>query len=752
MSRSTASPVPGADASTLERPALLERAVEDMARRRRAGEQPIAEEYFQRYPELAQELDVALELIAEEMSLRQEVGEEPTATEYARRFPQWRRQVAALADCQRLLAAECRRPRFPAAGETVGAFRLLAEIGRGAHGRVFLATQPAHADRPVVLKLTAGGSREHLSLSRLQHTHIVPLYSFHDFPARGLRGLCQPYFGGLTLAALFDALAAVPLAQRTGRDVLGALETAQAPVPIPLAVQGPACQFLARASYVQVVCWLGACLADALQYAHERGLLHLDLKPSNVLLAADGQPMLLDFDLARSCLGAGDPAPERLGGTPGYMAPEHEAAMTAVSEGRTLPTAVDGRADVYALGLLLSALLGIDASAKRKPLASVGLADLLARCVAADPTDRYPTAGDLAGDLRRHLADQPLRGVANRSLPERWRKWRRRRPFVLPLYGLLLATALTGGGWFWHVNRQLTAAEEALHRGEEQLLQRHYVEAMHLFHSGAALADDVPFACELRRALAEGAQRAKQGQAAAELHELCERVRGAYDVDELTADQARELEAHCADLWQQRERITEQLSRQSAPGLDEQVADDLLDLAIVLANLRARLSSEGGSDAALAILDEAVQLCGPRQVLAVEGGAHGRAPGAANSRAARAAWEHYALGRAYLRAGNLDTAAAELDRALECEPQSFWANFTSGVCASRRGRPADALASFSACAALLPHSAACFYNRGRAYAELGRLDAARRDLEHALALDPHHEPARELLGRLAPPQ
>ena len=105
-----------------------------------------------------------------------------------------------------------------------------------------------------------------------------------------------------------------------------------------------------------------------------------------------------------------------------------------------------------------------------------------------------------------------------------------------------------------------------------------------------------------------------------------------------TADQARGIEAHCADLWQQRERITEQLSRQSAPGLDEQVADDLLDLAIVLANLQrlpviGRRVTAGlrhprrGSRAAVRVVVT---------VLAVEGGAHGRVPvGREPSRAAR---------------------------------------------------------------------------------------------------------------------
>src|SRR5262249_44365034 len=163
----------------------------------------------------------------------------------------------------------------------------------------------------------------------------------------------------------------------------------QAAARVAIPVEGPACRFLARASYVQAVCWIGACLADALQYAHERGLVHLDLKPSNVLLAADGQPMLLDFHLARAPILAGSPPPDWLGGTPAYMSPEQQVALTAVRECRQVPVGVDGRTDIYSLGLVLCEALGGVLPApnqnpalwlrRRNPQVSVGLADLLGK-------------------------------------------------------------------------------------------------------------------------------------------------------------------------------------------------------------------------------------------------------------------------------------------------------------------------------------------------------------------------------------
>src|SRR5205807_6689151 len=112
---------------------------------------------------------------------------------------------------------------FPKPGESLGDFQLLAELGRGGRGRVFLATQTDLAGRPVVVKITSRDGHEHLSLGRLQHTHIVPLYSVQDHPERGLRALCMPYFGGATLAQLFEALQSQPPARRTGQNLLDAL-------------------------------------------------------------------------------------------------------------------------------------------------------------------------------------------------------------------------------------------------------------------------------------------------------------------------------------------------------------------------------------------------------------------------------------------------------------------------------------------------------------------------------------------------
>jgi tetratricopeptide (TPR) repeat protein len=136
------------------------------------------------------------------------------------------------------------------------------------------------------------------------------------------------------------------------------------------------------------------------------------------------------------------------------------------------------------------------------------------------------------------------------------------------------------------------------------------------------------------------------------------------------------------------------------------------------------------------VLDEAERLFGTSCVLSEErrtrdpSGKVGAAPAPGN------AWEHLALGRIYLRGGEVAAAEGEMDRALELEPGALWPNYWKGNCAFRLKRFDDAVVAFSVCVALAPRSAWCYANRGLARAESGRLDRAAEDFENALRLDP----------------
>jgi serine/threonine protein kinase len=728
---------------------------EELVERWRGGRPCRVEDILALHPELAHQPQAAVPLIYEEICLRQEQGENISSEEYRRRFPRWVGELDVLFQCHRLLKPAPVAPLYPPVGEALGGFRLLAELGRGLTGRVFLATQSDLADRPVVLKLTplrlhlpAGPGNEHLTLARLQHTHIVPLLFVQEEPALNLQILCMPYFGGASLARLLADLPPGQPALASGRQLLEILDRHQAASPIRWSGRGFVRPFLAQASIVQTVCWIGACLADALHHAHRQGLVHLDVKASNVLLTADGQPMLLDFHLSREALTAGSAAPDSLGGTPDAMAPEQQAALVAVRSSKPLTVAVDGRADVYSLALLLDKMLN------RRDV-PVGLADILARCLAANPDDRYASAAELANDLRRQLANMPLQGVRNRSWRERWRKWRRRRPHGLSLLCMLsalLLTAATATALAWtHVNQQRAVIRGLLQESQQKLSQQQYGEALASLHHGQVLADSVAGSQELKAELARLIAVAEQAQAAQELHHLADQIRFLTGDDFLSPQRVRALETQCRALWDKREQILKLLTPNLAPAQLRRVQADLLDLAILGADMQVRQAppkqARLAHQRALTVLGEAEALLGASGVLRHEQRLHSKALGIdmtgaeEDGPALSTAWEHCAMGRSLLRAGRLPDAAAHFTQALDLDPAGLWPNYYRGLCAYRQGRHQQAVMAFSACAALVPDAAGVFFNRALALESLGSAEQALDDYDRALKLDTRLAPA-----------
>jgi len=683
----------------------------------RRGERRPAEHYFSRHPELLDSSVAAVRLVYEEVCLREERGEPVGDEELRRRFPRWADELAVMLDCHRLVEARLAPPLLPSAGEPLGDFQLLAELGRGARSRVFLAAHAPLADRLVVLKVSPRQDREFLSLARLQHTHIIPLYGAYDFPERNLRALCQPYAGGATLARLLELMRPVPPERRTGRTLIDALDRAGEGLP-PAVRPGPR-DALARAGYPEAFARIGTCLAEALHYAHERGLLHLDLKPSNVLLAADGQPLLLDFHLAHRPLEAGRPAPEGLGGTPGYMSPEQEAACAAAGRGQPVPAAVDHRSDVYSLGRLLYEALGgrchgdgrpLPPLYRCNPLVSRGLSDVVHHCLAASPDRRYPDAAALAADLRRHLAGLPLRGVPNRSLRERWQKWRRRRPHAPLWAGLLLALAAVPAVLGAVAVERTRDAREALRAARGLMQQGAHPEAERALLRARARVAGLPGCQSLLTELDDGLRRARRGGAARRLHAVCERLRFLVGADMLPPHELRALNDSCQAAWADRALLE---------GADEEQARaDLIDLALLWPDLKRQLApgDEATGQWATALLAEAEALCGPRD------------PGSAR--------EQVALARSLMRSGELERAARALERAVQLRPQDFWAHFCAGACAYRRDRHADAVRCFDVALALAPGCPEVYYNRALAHQGAGDSAAALRDYGRALALAP----------------
>jgi WD40 repeat protein/tRNA A-37 threonylcarbamoyl transferase component Bud32 len=311
-----------------------------------------------------------------------------------------------------------------------GDYELLEEIARGGMGVVYKARQVS-LNRIVALKMILAGQlasetdvkrfyAEAQTAANLQHANIVAIHEVGQHA--GQHYFSMDYVAGQSLAAL----------------------TREHPLPPQQA-----------AAYVRTV-------ADAIHYAHGRGVLHRDLKPGNVLIDGAGQPRVTDFGLAKrfeaspGCqAGEGLTATGAMLGTPSYMPPEQ------ASSGRG---AVGPASDVYSLGAVLYELVtGRPPFVGPTPLDTVlqvltsdpvpprqlqpkvprNLEIICLRCLQKEPYKRFATAAELAEDLRRFLAGEPILSRPVGRLERGWR-WCRRNPAVAGLAAAVVLALLAG--------------------------------------------------------------------------------------------------------------------------------------------------------------------------------------------------------------------------------------------------------------------------------------------------------------------
>ncbi|HYH63110.1 MAG TPA: serine/threonine-protein kinase, partial [Urbifossiella sp.] len=401
-----------------------------------------------------------------------DAGRRPDHAEFVSRYPAVAEQLAGCLDgfdFLRVASPRATHHEHPgcdlAAESRLGEFRILRQVGRGGMGVVYEAEQPS-LGRRVALKVVAAPAPDDRTRQRfrneahaaasLHHPHVVPVY------AAGAEGeslfLAMQFVEGRSLAAVVRQLrcrsgpaADTPVitAADTGPSTPTPVEASAEKVqPLPFAAP-PA------ADYYRAAARLAAVAADALQHAHDLGIVHRDVKPGNLLVEPGGHLWVADFGLAR-LPGSGDLT--RTGemlGTLRYMSPEQAAGA-----------AVDHRTDVYSLGATLYELLTLHPAfpgdephdvlrriASEEPPAPRALAPAVPRdletvvlkAMAKEPAERYATAREFADDLTRALEDRPV--LARRpTLAHRLRKWsRRNRGLVaagLAVAFLILASAV----------------------------------------------------------------------------------------------------------------------------------------------------------------------------------------------------------------------------------------------------------------------------------------------------------------------
>lgn len=229
-------------------------------------------------------------------------------------------------------------------GERVGDFELKEKIGEGAFGTVFLARQVS-LEREVALKITPNVGREGKTMAVLNHENIVRVYLESVDATLGIRFVCMQYIAGLNLSDILERLSFANLSFNGENiaKILGIRNT----------------EFRAL-SGVELVHRIGSRLCEALSYAHEKRVLHLDLKPSNILIDQNGQVYLSDFNVSQ--YQAGDVRGEMLGGTPKYMAPEQRRALA----GEVSFQSLNEQADIFSLALILQELFGLVDESERE--------------------------------------------------------------------------------------------------------------------------------------------------------------------------------------------------------------------------------------------------------------------------------------------------------------------------------------------------------------------------------------------------
>jgi serine/threonine-protein kinase len=207
------------------------------------------------------------------------------------------------------------KPQILVAGQLIGGCRIVQPLGRGGMGEVYLAEHLA-LQKPVAVKILPPdrGARDHVArflkearmCSRIEHPNVVTIYDVGE--QDGLHYIIMQYVQGKTLAELVQA-------------------------------QGGPLPWRSALRLVQLA-------AKGLQAVHDHGLIHRDVKPSNIMLSADSRVLLMDFGLVREEIDPNTTDPSLIAGTPAYMSPEQ-------CEGRPL----DRRSDVFSLGSTLYCLL-----------------------------------------------------------------------------------------------------------------------------------------------------------------------------------------------------------------------------------------------------------------------------------------------------------------------------------------------------------------------------------------------------------
>jgi eukaryotic-like serine/threonine-protein kinase len=595
-------------------------------------------------------------------------------------------------------------------GAKVLGFKLVEKLGAGAFAEVFLAEQEALAGRLVVLKITQTRTPEPERLGRLQHPNIVPIHSVHWFAPFEI--LCMPYLGRQTLAeVMFHDLSTA--------NSVASLESEK---PKIASVKHLAANALI--GDVRRVLKLISALSSGLDHAHSRGILHLDIKPGNVLLADNAEPMLFDFNLSHDISNSDKYI---VGGTIPYMAPEQIEELM-FRNGRR----VDERSDLYSLGAMMYELLtgehihpdqkmsrsklpqyleqrktSVPSVRDKNPKVSRAVDAIVRKLLDPERERRYDSARELKLDLDRELTDQPLLYARDRAPLERLGKWRRRNPkFLLRFAAALVMGTALGLGYVVAESRAAKSSAQAVE----------VAERLHAKMPEARLDLSAPLDPETRQKGLDAALQLLAGygipqdanwQKRDEFHSLPKAARQA-----LAADLGELMLLVGHSHWQNAKALGEAEKRQGATEAlqwNQRAESAFAPNAVppFLASQREELALATGQDL-------------PRLSLG-------------NPKTAR---DHFLQAVGQLSDGQYQKTIPVLERVIALEAGHAPAHFALAFCRQQLGQHQRALERYDTAHALLPNDPRPVINRGLVFGLMGQVKQAEAEYSLAINISP----------------
>ncbi|HLJ92572.1 MAG TPA: protein kinase [Gemmataceae bacterium] len=489
-------------------PRLIQ-AVHEYVRAREAGQSVGREEFLGRHAAIAGPLAECLEALEFVTTVGPRLDE-------------------ALADC-------AAAPAMSDIATPLGDFRLVREIGRGGMGVVYEAEQLSLGRRIALKVLPFALTLDPRQLQRfktearaaahLHHSNIVPIYSVGC--ERGVHFYAMQYIDGQPLSAVIvelrrlagpGGMAGRPDNQPTGPYLPSAVERPETFVDAATTPRTAGTTFPSASgpAFFQAVAQFGFQAAEALEHAHQRGVVHRDVKPGNLLLDITGHLWVADFGLAQFPSDAALTMTGDLVGTLRYMSPEQALARRGL---------VDHRTDLYSLGATLYELLTLvpafDGQDRQELLRQIALDEprpprqrnraipvdletIVLKAMAKRVEDRYATAQELADDLRRFLDQKPIR--ARRPAPwERAAKWSRRHRAITTAAVAFLLLASIG----FAISTLLIAREQRATATQRDLAEANFRQARQMLDFLAQVSEeelaDQPAVQDIRRKLLEAA-------------------------------------------------------------------------------------------------------------------------------------------------------------------------------------------------------------------------------------------------------